>query len=661
MRTRSDVGDLIFDAAALGGLTPAFASKASLQGNAPNATDDVFAAALVIYQILTGKHAYNRIPADKIDSRATAIERPRQLSTRQWRALSGALALEEADRVASVVDLSAGLFEKSQWPTRLLVLGLGCIAATFWFFNLQKDDEIRVAQEQAVQAVQVGRVEAGLTRITELIELQVFDAAWEQRIDDELGHLAKLEESANLLVDARAQVAALYEAKVLSTADLSAAISLALRGERYGSMNLAWQSLEERLQVKLEQELASTTEDVGRDETWVSNIEDLLESIALVADKSNRGVSRHAAMVALLEVNSSYLVWLESATVDELKLYADNVLSIVEGREFDIERVESSRREIASRTELFAKKLQRDRVQRNVVTFGTAFVESGCPVQGLDDLRAEYATMLASEGVIKHDLIARTDELIAACVDRMSAIDPAASASLRQASIAAFGALPLTAAVRIDPCDRQYLVGAGARGGRAGICMDDAHGAPEMVVVTVKNSTLAVARYEVSGAEYQEYCKQTNRVGCEIGDATHPVANVSVQDARSYATWLSATTGFNYRLPTHEEWLAFASVDVGVPDANRNCRVDVGGVSRGGASVPTNLGTPNSLGVVNALGNVAEWAESADGLYSVGGHFDNALDQCIASTKVLSSGEPALNQGMRLVRELASRTSGAKR
>jgi len=661
MQTRSDVGDMVFDAAALGALTPAFASKATLHGNAPNAADDVFAAALVIYQILTGKHPYNRIPADKIDSRAVALERPRQLSSRQWRALSSALALEEADRVASIADLQSGLFEQSQWPMRLLVTCLVCIATTFWFFNLQKDDEIRVAQEQAVQAEHVGRVEAGLNRVTELIEMRAFDAAWEQRIDDELSRLARLRESASLHADASAKVAALYEARVLTTSDIAEALALAERGERYGSMGSAWQLLGERLQQQLEQELTNTLSGDAREESWVSNIESVLDSISLIADRSNRVTSRHDAMIAILEVNSSYLVWLKSAPVADVKSYEERLFSILERREFDMERVENVRSAVDSRTEIFAKKLERDRAQMNVASFGEEFVEKGCPVQELDGMRAEYAALLAGEGVSESGLVAQADRLLAACVNRLNRTDPAAAASLQRASTNVFGALPLTATVRIDPCDRQYLVGAGARGGLAGTCVDDVRGAPEMVVVTVKNSRLAVSRYEISGAEYQEYCKQTNRAGCDIGEAANPIVNISVQDVYSYASWLSAVTGFNYRLPTREEWLAFVSIADAVPDANRNCRVDVGGVSRGGKPVRTTLGTPNGLGVVNALGNVAEWVESADGLYSVGGHFDNTLDQCIAPTRVPSLGEPAITQGVRLVRELTRGTSGGNR
>jgi len=48
LHTRRDIHDQVFDPAALGALTPAFASLAMLEGAKPGPADDVFAAALVV-------------------------------------------------------------------------------------------------------------------------------------------------------------------------------------------------------------------------------------------------------------------------------------------------------------------------------------------------------------------------------------------------------------------------------------------------------------------------------------------------------------------------------------------------------------------------------------------------------------------------------------
>ena len=184
-------------------------------------------------------------------------------------------------------------------------------------------------------------------------------------------------------------------------------------------------------------------------------------------------------------------------------------------------------------------------------------------------------------------------------------------------------------------------------------------GAPQLVVIPFQSEALAVTRYEVSVAEFREFCIQAERSDCVDGDSLEPVANVSVDDAISYAVWLSAASGFNYRLPDLEEWSALASVGAAGRDANRNCLIDVGGVSRGGAAVRASVGTPNDFGVVNALGNVAEWVTTAEGLLSVGGHFNEPLERCIEQARAKSDGAPALTQGIRLVRELSVRTGGS--
>jgi len=119
-QVQGDAQDAAFDSGKLRALTPAFASRALLDGSAASTSDDLFAAALVIYQILTGKHPYNRVPANQIYAREIAVKRPSQLSTRRWRILFQAMALEERQRLGSVADLQTALFEKPFSPIRSL-------------------------------------------------------------------------------------------------------------------------------------------------------------------------------------------------------------------------------------------------------------------------------------------------------------------------------------------------------------------------------------------------------------------------------------------------------------------------------------------------------------------------------------------------------------
>src|SRR5690606_858467 len=54
-----------FDVGELGALTPAYASPEMLEGQEPVPADDVFALAIVACELLTGRHPFDRMPADE--------------------------------------------------------------------------------------------------------------------------------------------------------------------------------------------------------------------------------------------------------------------------------------------------------------------------------------------------------------------------------------------------------------------------------------------------------------------------------------------------------------------------------------------------------------------------------------------------------------------
>jgi serine/threonine protein kinase len=103
----------VFDPGSLGALTPAYASYEMLSGEVPSKSDDVFAAALVAYELLTGKHPYGREPADEALKNSLAPERIRALSGGQWRALKKALALKQVNRTGTIEDFRSSLLKES--------------------------------------------------------------------------------------------------------------------------------------------------------------------------------------------------------------------------------------------------------------------------------------------------------------------------------------------------------------------------------------------------------------------------------------------------------------------------------------------------------------------------------------------------------------------
>jgi formylglycine-generating enzyme required for sulfatase activity len=79
---------------------------------------------------------------------------------------------------------------------------------------------------------------------------------------------------------------------------------------------------------------------------------------------------------------------------------------------------------------------------------------------------------------------------------------------------------------------------------------------------SVTVASFAMDKTEVTNAEYAEFVAATNRkppVDWDgnkpaAGQEQLPVTNVSLDDAKAYAIWLSKRDGVTYRLPTEEEW-----------------------------------------------------------------------------------------------------------
>src|SRR5690349_18397972 len=91
----------VFDAGKLGALTPAYASLEMIEGKPPQPTDDIYALGCVAFELLTGKH-----PFDKASAEVALRERRRPpvvpgLTGRQQRALCDAVAFTADKRLKS--------------------------------------------------------------------------------------------------------------------------------------------------------------------------------------------------------------------------------------------------------------------------------------------------------------------------------------------------------------------------------------------------------------------------------------------------------------------------------------------------------------------------------------------------------------------------------
>jgi len=140
-----------------------------------------------------------------------------------------------------------------------------------------------------------------------------------------------------------------------------------------------------------------------------------------------------------------------------------------------------------------------------------------------------------------------------------------------------------------------------------------------------------IGRYPVTNAEYAAFVtasdgKASPPIHWEKGEvpaelASHPVVQVTWQDATAYCDWLSEQTGKTYRLPTEAEWEKAASWNAqqGAKgrypwgdewDAERcnNVEQDLGGTTPVGQY--SQAGGDSPYGASDIAGNVWEWTSS---------------------------------------------------
>jgi serine/threonine protein kinase len=92
----------LFDPGKLGALTPAYASLEMLEGEEPDPRDDIYALGCVAYELLTGNHPFNKLPATTARDNGLVPPPVKGLNKKQNRALRRAVAYRREDRSPTV-------------------------------------------------------------------------------------------------------------------------------------------------------------------------------------------------------------------------------------------------------------------------------------------------------------------------------------------------------------------------------------------------------------------------------------------------------------------------------------------------------------------------------------------------------------------------------
>jgi formylglycine-generating enzyme required for sulfatase activity len=134
-----------------------------------------------------------------------------------------------------------------------------------------------------------------------------------------------------------------------------------------------------------------------------------------------------------------------------------------------------------------------------------------------------------------------------------------------------------------------------------------------------------LARTEVTNAQFRRFRpghRSGGFAGRSLDGDDQPVANVSWEDARAFAAWLSGQAGHRFRLPSEAEWEYAARGGTrtarfwgtGEEDAARYANLkERPGFPADGHPVTAPVGSlvPNPFGLLDMLGNLSEWVEDA--------------------------------------------------
>lgn len=128
-KSEEDLEATVFDPGSLGGMTPTYASAEMLEHRDPDPRDDIYALGCITYELLTGRHPFNRLPATQARGDGLKLQRPKDLGHRQWQALRKALAFDREKRTLTVPEFLHGITEQHR-PESYVALAGGAIVIT---------------------------------------------------------------------------------------------------------------------------------------------------------------------------------------------------------------------------------------------------------------------------------------------------------------------------------------------------------------------------------------------------------------------------------------------------------------------------------------------------------------------------------------------------
>ena len=208
----------VFDAGTLGALTPAYASMEMLQGKVPDIRDDIYALGCIVYEILTGKHPFNKIPADEAAEKGLRPKKITNISKRQWRAVEKSLAFNRSERMASAEEFYQ-LFTTKFKSGYLMVASVALIAVLSTAVYVVNTNQAGISEHDLRNEMEFKiRYDLYREEIKRLVDKPTFTIDWEEDLWREVSGVTEmLPKGDSWLVSTRRNIFILYIEKIRET------------------------------------------------------------------------------------------------------------------------------------------------------------------------------------------------------------------------------------------------------------------------------------------------------------------------------------------------------------------------------------------------------------------------------------------------------------
>lgn len=572
-------------------------------------------------------------------------------------------------KVAALIDAKAkGLADNQEWQKSIDVLHMGLLAlpeSDSLATALRKNISANIAQLAKAEKEQEQQLQLA---IEGLLASPDFGAEWRNSLRDQLTELAEVSgPDTQWLKEIRNRIADLYidrAATSVSTQRFAEARSLLNSGQRLLPENTRFEqelgtlaTAQAEFNKNAEQQ-ASMAEIEGRKETLLTQAKaNDVENALLTFKKLKSALPAADPFITKVAPKAIGTAYYNSAKrLADGKKYQEAFNLVEKGLAIDPNHTQLKKIQTDIRQDAYLAELSGQAAK-------AIKLDAGRYLEVLGELNKNapkrYELLVAEVGTALEKRILSLNEK-----------DAKSAAGLLASAKTLFPQHPGLAAINLSPREKpaqttgttgtakawncgKSIAGYGIQ--RRGVCFDmlASNTRGPLMVVVPGEKTFAISKFEISVNDYNKFC--ANGGSCQVLKSNDklPATGIPVSEVKKYAHWLSERTGYEYRLPTDNEWVYAATAGGKTGSKDFNCLLKMGGkILKGSAMLPVNSGKPNGWGLINHLGNAQEMVTEGESIALRGGAYNDLMSKCAVSLKRSLSGNADEVTGFRLVREI---------